>query len=70
MVDELGKCYAADVLRKGDYLEAMNRLVDWVKNNPENASKRVTELEMIKDRCFISKKHLEYLQTALRGTHG
>jgi hypothetical protein len=69
----LGKCYAADVLKKGNFAHAKKALGNiLVKGSAMEAEarKRIPQLEAVKKQCFISKKHLEYLNNVLFSKEG
>lgn len=61
----LGQCYAADHKMGGIFDEVMTsfcKLVTPGNDMHRQAVARMSELESVKDRCYISRKHLYYLQ--------
>ncbi len=64
----LGQCYAAELLGKGKLHIAKSALRKQMPDGSplrKEAQDRVKQLESVKDRCFVSKKHLEYIQYGL-----
>lgn len=68
----LGHCYAAEQLNVGTLGDALAATKIWLNDaeHPERireARQKLTELApKITNRCFISKKHRSYLETALK----
>ncbi len=64
----LGRCYAADNLLEARLFEVMPMFKKKLAKGSQleiEARNRVPKLEQVKERCFISKKHLQYLHQAL-----
>ena len=65
----LGRLYASDLLLEGNFQEVMEIFKKQIAPGnllEKQCRERIVKLEPVKDRCFISKKHLQYLQSALR----
>ena len=65
----LGGCYSADVLGKGKLSDALDSFKTIAGINEQLRREAGMEMQRLggihSDRCFISKKHLQYLQAIL-----
>lgn len=64
----LGRLYAADNLLEGKFQDIMaifKKAVATGNKLERDIKDRIPRLESVKDRCFISKKHLSYLKSVI-----
>jgi hypothetical protein len=64
----LGECYRSDVLGVGNSRLSKETLKDKLCASDKmrkEAEERILQLEPVKERCFISGKHLGYLRECL-----
>lgn len=64
----LGQCYAAEFLGKGKYSDALRALRSRLSDGSQlkkEAQQMAAKLDKVKDRCFISRKYVQYINKAL-----
>jgi hypothetical protein len=70
----LGKCYEHDVIRRiapKEMIDALRKRMDANQNLKAEAQKRLAGLtDAVTKKCFISKKHKEFLTEALGPNSG
>ena len=64
--DILGECYKLDVLLKDPKALDFVLSAPYAQQQKEAAREKLSMLESVKDRCFISRKYIEYINMLLR----